>query len=230
MATEYKITITNNSGSQQNYLIFNEPPKINQRVQEDVWANVFVKKATPPRQTTVITISSLFSAVVGSADSKPGTGVSVSCGVPMPVELGTADPSGVLARKGTTYKMFAQDGAPQFRQEPTAAGGIINAFEIQTEPFSAGNAVEGNWLIGLGGDPTGTGLDGPAATFVPQPSKSYQIEPIKKYWVATGDFKKGSMIKVSSVSSEKIAIDFSTRSSRSATIVHAEDGSLNLQA
>ena len=73
-------------------------------------------------------------------------------------------------------------------------------------------------------------MDGPPATFIPHPEKSYQIEPVKKYWVATGDFKRKAMIKVSSVSTQGVLIDFSTQAERSATVVHAEDGTLNLQA
>ena len=53
---------------------------------------------------------------------------------------------------------------------------------------------------------------------------------MKKYWVATGDFKREAMIKVLSVSTHGVLIDFSTRAERSVTVVHAEDGTLNLQA
>ena len=92
------------------------------------------------------------------------------------------------------------------------------------------NVATANYLIGLGGDAGGSGLTGPAATFVPQPGKSYQIEPVKKYWVATGDYEQGSMIKVAYVSDKAVPVDYSTRQQLTANMVHDANGNINLQA
>lgn len=65
---------------------------------------------------------------------------------------------------------------------------------------------------------------------MPQPSKSYQIQPIKKFWIATGDYTKGALIKVASVNTTIVPVDFSTRDSITATVVHGDHGKLTLQA
>lgn len=86
-------------------------------------------------------------------------------------------------------------------------------------------------MIGLGGgDIDGTGLGGAAATFVPEGGKSYQIEPVKKYWISNSNFSSGAMIKVSSVADKACAIDFSVRTLVTATVVHDDNGGITLQA
>ncbi|KAI8718071.1 hypothetical protein NCS52_00885000 [Fusarium sp. LHS14.1] len=229
MAT-YQITIKNNSGSQQNYFIFNEAPKINNAVSSDVWLNVFQRKATAKGQTCVFKFASNYGAVVGSADSDLSAGSSVSVGNPIPVQLGVANDDGTLRNKGTSLQMTVIDGAPQFTENPPTANGAIQAFEIVTDSsFTFAEAKNNNYLIGLGGDLQGTGLSGPAATFVPQPGKSYQIQPVKKFWVATGDYQRGALIKVASVNTTIVPIDFSTRDSVNATVVHNDVGKMTLQ-
>ena len=147
MATEYKIIIENKSGGQKNYVIFNEPPKINAKIDENVWANVFTTHPTPPGQTAEFTISTQYTAVVGTANKTIGEGVRVSCGQPMPVVLGTANSNGDLLAKGTTYSMFVDKGAPQFKQNPLEPSGSINAFEIRTnDTFTREDAVGGMFL------------------------------------------------------------------------------------
>lgn len=143
MAT-YTIQITNKTGAQQNYLIFNEAPLINDRVEDNVWLNVFYKKAVPNSQTISFKLTNKYSAVCGSADAKPGNNVSVSVGAPSPVTLGQADSSGRLSKPGTSYKLTVVDGAPQFTPGPQTPAGKINAFEILTDDsFTYSQAVNG---------------------------------------------------------------------------------------
>ncbi|KAF9766818.1 hypothetical protein IL306_000718 [Fusarium sp. DS 682] len=229
--TTYTINIKNNSGAQQNYFIFNEAPMINSSVDANVWLNVFSRKATAKNQTCVFKFATKYGAVVGSADSDLTTGNSVSVGNPVPVVLGAANDDGTLKNKGTSLKMTVIDGAPQFTDTSPPDNGSIQAFEIVTDnSFTVAEAKNNNYLIGLGGDTQGTGLSGPAATFVPQPGKSYQIQPVKKFWVATGDFQKGALIKVASVGTMIVPVDFSARESVSATVVHNDTGRMVLQA
>ena len=144
MATEYTITIRNQSGAQQNYLIFNETPMINKQVDSNVWLNVFQRRATPPGQVCTFKIRTNYSAVCGSADDKPGAGVSVSVGAPSPVTLGKADPNGSLKTPGTSYMLTVIGGAPQFKTDPITPNGSINAFEIKTDnSFTYQDAVNG---------------------------------------------------------------------------------------
>ena len=59
---------------------------------------------------------------------------------------------------------------------------------------------------------------------------SYQIEPVKKYWVTTSEYKAGSLIKVASVATQKVAVDFSTLGQREAKIVHNPKSHLDIQS
>lgn len=140
MAT-YTITIKNNSGDQQNYFIFNEAPKINNKVNSDVWLNVFQRKATPKNQTCIFKFATTYGAVVGSADVDLTSGNSVSVGAPVPVQLGVANDDGTLKSAGTSFKMTVIDGAPQFTDNAPPANGAIQAFEIITDDsFTAADA------------------------------------------------------------------------------------------
>lgn len=132
--TTYSIHIKNESGEQQNYFIFNDAPKINQKVSSDVWLNVFQCKATPKGQTCEFKFATAYGAVTGSADDpEMKTGVSVSVGAPVPVNLGTANDDGTLASPGTSLKMTVVGGAPQFTDDAPKQNGAIQAFEIITD-------------------------------------------------------------------------------------------------
>jgi hypothetical protein len=64
---------------------------------------------------------------------------------------------------------------------------------------------------------------------VPQGHKSYQIQPVTKYWISTADYSEGSMIKVAAVADKSVLIDYSERTSWKATVKHSKLGALSLQ-
>ncbi|KAJ5970781.1 uncharacterized protein N7479_000699 [Penicillium vulpinum] len=226
----YEITLRNRSGSAQNYVIFNEAPKINDVVSSDIWLNVFQRKMVPNNGAAVFEFSTEYTAVCGAADKAPKNGVTVTVGEPRTVTLGTAENSGKLKTPGSSFLVKIVDGFPVFSEDHIQPGGKINAFEIRTGDIKNSDAVNGNWMIGLGsGGLDGTGLGGPAATFKPQGHKSYQIEPVKKYWISTADYKQGSMIKVAAVADKATLVDFSKRASRSIVLEHGEYGEITPQ-
>jgi hypothetical protein len=128
----YEISIKNDSGSDQNYCIFNDQPLINNVVREDIWMNVFQKKMIPDGGTGLFKITKKFGAVCGYADKTPNNNVSVSVGTPKAVSLGISDDSGNLKTKGTTFTVKIENGTPRFSKDPQTNGGLIGAFEIIT--------------------------------------------------------------------------------------------------
>lgn len=88
----------------------------------------------------------------------------------------------------------------------------------------------GNYLIGLGGTKNGNSIDGPAATFIPEPNVKYQIQPVNTYYLTVGDYTKGSLIDVTKIGGTVLTIDFTAYSSGQVTVVHNDRGQLVIQA
>ena len=80
-------------------------------------------------------------------------------------------------------------------------------------------------MLGLGLSSTG-GNKAPA-TFVPEPRKNYQIQPVQIYCLAFGDYVQGSIIDVSKAKAPK-EIDFYMNLA-DVTVIHDENGNLNIQ-
>lgn len=144
----YEITIKNESGSDQNYVVFNEQPKISEVVGDEVWLNVFKKKMIPDGGVGVFKIAKQFGAVCGYADKKPDNNVTVSVGTPKPVSLGVADDNGKLKTYGTTLLVVIQNGTPRFSKESQNNGGHIGAFEIRTGDIDYAEAQNSRCIHG----------------------------------------------------------------------------------
>jgi len=128
---KYSITVTNNSGNQQKYAIFNKAPVITGRVQPKIWHNVFAVANTPDSSTGKFTMYKQYYAIVGSSEGTPADGVTVNVNGVRPATLGSTADDGT-AIKGTSFNMLVQNEAPQFAKAELAANGYVNAFEIVT--------------------------------------------------------------------------------------------------
>ncbi|KAH7146279.1 hypothetical protein EDB81DRAFT_934207 [Dactylonectria macrodidyma] len=230
MVNKYNIKVINKSGAQQQYALFNKPPIVTGRVQGQIWSNVFAKGNTPKGSSANFTVYNQYYAVVGTSNGAPNVGVEVNVTGDREVQLGTTNPNGT-AVPGTTLQLLVSEDAPQFSDNPLPNGSYPNAFEIQTgNDFTLQQATKGRYVIGLGGSKSGNGVDGPAATFVPEPGVRYQIQPLNTYYLAVGDFSKGSLIDVTKIGSTTVAVDFATSPTDDVVIVHDDHGNLNIQA
>ncbi|KAF4945117.1 hypothetical protein FSARC_14510 [Fusarium sarcochroum] len=214
MANRYTIQVKNQSGVNQAYALFNQIPRVTGRVQDQIWSNVFATGRAPPSATTSFEVYKQYYAVVGTSTGMPQDGVEVDVSGSKEVTLGSLEPTGV-AVPGTTLELIIEDNGPQFGNSPENDEASPRAFEIQTSnDFDASKATsEGSYVIGLGGTRSGNGLDGPLATFVPEPGVRYT---------------EGSMIDVNRVG-RVITVDFSTLPSNSVVIVHDDRGRLLIQ-
>ena len=65
---------------------------------------------------------------------------------------------------------------------------------------------------------------------MPQGHKSYQIQPVTKYWISTADYSEGSMIKVRAVADNAVSIDYSKTTLWNTKVNHDSNGKLVVQA
>lgn len=228
MPNKYQITIKNQSGSAQDYSLFNQKPIINGKVQKDVYSNVFCNFSTAPGDTAEITISTQYKAVVGTHKGS-GDAVKVKVGSTRDISLGVANDDGTV-NNGTTIQFTrADNGAPTFASDPLPSVGFANAFAIKA-PSNAGwtkdDARDGNWVIGLGLDSSEG--SGPSATFTPEPGVTYQIQPSNTFYVVPVMFEKGVVMDVAKIG-ETLPLDFTKISNGRVTVVHGKQGALTQQ-
>ncbi|KXH62589.1 hypothetical protein CNYM01_02792 [Colletotrichum nymphaeae SA-01] len=226
---KYNITVQNQSGSQQKYVLFNKAPVVTGRVQGQIWSNVFATGNTPEGSQTNFTFSGQYSAVVATSQGSPSSGVQVNVSGERDVTLGSKKDDGT-AVPGSTLQLIVAEDAPQFSNNPLLNSAFSNAFEIQTgNDFTFSQAKQENYLIGLGGSRTGNGQGGPLATFVPEPSVRYQIQPLNTYYLTVGSYRKGEFIDPSRIGGSIVAIDFN-RLQSNVVIVHDDRRNLHIQA
>lgn len=254
MPNTYTITVQNNSGATQHYAIFNEPPEVSSTVSSKVWNNALKVANAGPGDSTTFTITSQYFAYVGSSTGVPGQdNVAVNVSNSKAVDIGTADLQG-NAKKGTTLFMDIIEGAPQYPKTLDASG-KPGAFAINTAPgtpdngFTFNNAKDSkclipnplklspflnsnmtlcadNWVIGLGKVVNGKTL--PAATIIPQPNCTYQIQPINKWYITYGSYTSGQVMNVEMAGLNKATVDFTTGSAN-ARVVHSDGGQITTQ-
>ncbi|CAH0022233.1 unnamed protein product [Clonostachys rhizophaga] len=231
MPNTYTITVQNNSGATQHYAIFNEPPEVSSTVSSKVWNNALKVANAGPGDSTTFTITSQYFAYVGSSTGVPGQdNVAVNVSNSKAVDVGTADLQG-NAKKGTTLFMDIIEGAPQYPKTLDASG-KPGAFAINTAPgtpdngFTFNNAKDNNWVIGLGKVVNGKTL--PAATIIPQPNCTYQIQPINKWYITYGSYTSGQVMNVEMAGLNKATVDFTTGSAN-ARVVHSDGGQITTQ-
>ncbi|KAM0554013.1 hypothetical protein ACHAPJ_007088 [Fusarium lateritium] len=228
MANRYTIQVQNQSGIDQEYALFNQPPRVSGRHQDQVWSNVFATGRAPTGSTTSFEVSKQYYAITGTSMGSPQDGVQVEVSSWRPVKLGSSE-SNETSVPGTTLSLAVQDDMPQFSDSPRPDGAYPNAFEIQTgNDFTLRDAKSGGFLIGLGGSQSGNDIDGPLATFLPEPCVEYHIEPSNTYYLTYGRYTKGSMIDVNKVG-RSVTIAFSSLPSNDVVIVHDDYGKLRIQ-
>jgi hypothetical protein len=82
------------------------------------------------------------------------------------------------------------------------------------------------WVIGLGKVINGKTV--PAATIIPQPNCSYQIQPVNKWYIAYGTYRAGQVCNFEMSSLDKATVDFANSSN--ARVIHSPSGQLTTQA
>ncbi|KAK4103805.1 hypothetical protein N658DRAFT_548374 [Parathielavia hyrcaniae] len=222
------ITIRNESGSDLNYSLFNEKPIIHAKMQEQIFSNVFCNVSTAAGQVVEVTINTQYTAVVGTHKGDDET-VRVKVGLSRDITLGVTNNEGYIIPGTTLEFALASNKAPTFSAEPLPPSGLVNTFAIKSpanKGWDKADAKAGNWVIGLGlSSSEGTG---PSATFTPEPSVKYQIQPSKVFYLVAENFEKGVLMDVATIG-EVCAIDFNKQPGPKVTVVHGAQGALAIQ-
>lgn len=142
---EYTIIVQNNSGSNQQYALFQTPPSISiGGVQPKIWTNVFATGLAPDTQSTNFTMYKQYYGVVGQSKGKPGDAVTVTVSGQRPVTLGNTNADGTQV-PGTTLALeivsIGDKQAPTYAQTNSQPSGSVNAFSITTPAFQAQTAM-----------------------------------------------------------------------------------------
>ena len=88
--------------------------------------------------------------------------------------------------------------------------------------------VLGNWSIGVGiADGGGSSFKNPAATFIPQPSVSYNIQPSTKFIVSTSAYDEGSIIDPKKAG-KSITVDCAKNPLGIVSVIHNANGKLSI--
>ncbi|KAM5376905.1 hypothetical protein ACJZ2D_005249 [Fusarium nematophilum] len=206
MVNKCTIKIENRSGSLRSYALSNKAPEVEGSVQGKVWSNVFALASVPNGSSGTFTIFKEYYTMVGSSQGEPGDQVQAS----------------VVGKRAVTLSSRRAGGPVEL---PNSAKD--DAFEIQTGAFDAEQAKKGKYLIGYGIS-NGSEIQGPLATFCPQPNDSYHITPVNTYYVAPARINVGTMIG-DGLADTAAKVDFITLPD-DVTLVHDKFDTLTIQA
>ncbi|PTB34861.1 uncharacterized protein TrAFT101_002297 [Trichoderma asperellum] len=220
MATaEYIVNVLNKSEETQNYLFFNQQPSESQSVGQ-IYTNVWIKSpgVPSPRGQANFDVKVANFAICGTTPKPVDYGVVVATSDYAPVEL-TSN-----TKPGTSPVMAIVDDGPQF-VEPYKTTKKDNSFGITTMPFDPDKYT----TVYCGyGKYNNQNQVVPVAVWRAQPNKIYELTPVVKYYVATGDYSPGTTVDITTLSAVS-EIDFTKAKPGQtiATITHNSNGTFS---
>ncbi|GAB1316071.1 hypothetical protein MFIFM68171_06281 [Madurella fahalii] len=224
MANTYDITILNESGASQSYLLFAVAPQVSGA--GSVFSNIFM--TAPPivsrpdgSSSTTFTIARQFYGICGTSIENLAAGVKVATSDYEPVTLGSNAGTPVA---GTTLN-FTTTGGANFPEPLPTATAPTNAFTIQCDS-SFRLPDPNNSFVGLGGMNM-AGKVVPMATFTATPSTTFNIFPVVKYYIATGTYTPGQIINLQAIGVTQL-VDFTNTTYSSVTYIHNNSGQYTL--
>jgi hypothetical protein len=251
MSTTYDITIINENGKTNSYMLFAEPPNIDSSGKPNVFTNVWM--TTPPivsnksgSSSADFSISTQYYAICGTS-AQMGQGVKIKTTNFEKVTLGST--SGGVKSPGTTLSFTAPGAAVNFPVPSPPASAPVGAYSIVTDDsfatddpgtriqlLSYPSNVQEYWpsrfllahiFIGLGGKDM-TGKVVPVSTIPAVSSSTFTIFPLVKFYISTGSFSEGEIINVRQVGKTQL-VDFTELQTSEITLVHNSDGSYTMQ-
>jgi len=215
MPNQFKVVIINNAGFTQQYLLFNDPPE--QGSLGTVYSNVWAK--TPGVHGDGSKGSFLFNddcfAACGSTQDQSSldqSGMQIDTSDIKPVTLGAG------TQEGTIQQVTLEEGGIGFDPK-TTTGAPAGAFMIKGATFDPAQYP----YFWYGVAKISDGEPKPVLTFSPHPGHDYDIYPVLKFWVSTGDYTDGTTFKISDFG--KVGhIDFTGKEQTIATLTQDSSG------
>jgi len=223
----YTITIKNESGESQDYLLFMKQPKTTGLDSKDVFTNVYITspgvQSGPKHEGHCkFTLHKDFYAVTGTSPSPLDQDVQIETGTSASVTLAAP---GV---PGSQVFMSAPNDSPFWDDTRASTTTAASAFAIKTDDsFQIGN--KNNIYIGMGGkDPNDSTNILPVATFVAHPSATCLVWPHVIYYISTGSYQAGTIIDVATLGNI-LEVNFTGAVKTDVVYVHNANGDYVLQ-
>ncbi|CAN7377978.1 hypothetical protein [Duganella sp. LjRoot269] len=223
MSTTYTINVTNNSGSNQDFFIFQEPAQYSGGATP--YTNALYQEQVAPASggggVMTFEMTQQFYAGAQEQFMTPAIGA-VSGGTT------TCQPVNITPATGTIT-----NNAVNFSIDPIALPAATSldtvqkgAFRIVAPVFVPG--VQGNYNVGLASLPKIPGAPAIMSSFiVAQPNQYVDCQPIMKFYVATGSYTPGTVVNFTSASNVSVVCD-ATDGSTTFQVSYNRDGTWSI--
>jgi len=219
MANVYRIAVSNNSPEPQTMFFFQEPAKY--IGQDEIYTNSLAHVAMSAKPVSgqaqaQFLMELQFYAGIQTQTKPPQVGVAeVSSIVEVPVDLSS---SGNKTTKSLTKMSISDQGALSLSPPVSGTGIEGGAFRIVTPTF---NAVTQSYNAGLAAMANGNIL---LSNFIiADPNKNIDVQPIVKFYVATGSYTAGTVVDFDSVSVTAALCDAS-QGDENFHVIYNQDG------
>ncbi|KAF3186086.1 hypothetical protein TWF788_003554 [Orbilia oligospora] len=203
--SKYQLRIVNKSGSPRRFFFFTAPPVFSGSVAaKDIYTNTWVSVYVANKSAATVTTQLDFYAFCGPKTEVSGkTIIETGSSRDTPAKLGSN------SAKGSSYLTYWDQENQNFRwddqdQPDSAAPGC---YSITTDH---GFTLNDNVTIGLAMMKQGDEFATPVTVIKAQPGMKYDIAPVVKFYVATGDKKYGELFDFVAQSTESGEYDFSS--------------------
>ncbi|KAK6330750.1 hypothetical protein TWF718_002951 [Orbilia javanica] len=202
--SKYQLRITNRSGVPRRFFFFTAPPQFSESASPgDIYTNTWVSVYVANKSAATITTQLDFYAFCGPSALVNGK-TTIDTGSPRE----EAAKLGVGSKPGSSYLTYWDQENRNFRwddkkQTDSAAPGC---YSITTDH---GFTVQDNVMIGMAMMKAGDEFATPVAVVNAQPGMTYNIAPVVKFYVATGERKFGELFDFVAQSTESGEYDFS---------------------
>jgi len=208
MSNLYTINVTNNSGSNQEFFIFQQPaiytggPK--------VYSNSLYQELVAPYSNGGVMqfqMNLQFYAGVQSQSSTPSVG-SVSGGITASQPVNLTPLTGEATNNTTNFSIH-----PLSLSKPTSSSEVqAGAFRIVAPIYTP--ASDGNYNVGMAAQGTVPGAPAILSNFiVANPNQFVDCQPVLQFYVATGSYSAGQVVNFSSASVGSALCDATTGAS-----------------
>ncbi|KAK6502537.1 hypothetical protein TWF506_003117 [Arthrobotrys conoides] len=203
--SKYQLRIVNRSGVPRRFFFFTAPPKFSETVQPgDIYTNTWVSVFVANNTAATINTQLDFYAFCGPKAEINGK-TTITTGSPREdiAKLGTK------VTKGSSYLTLWDKENQNFRwaDGKQADSADPGCYSITTDH---GFTVNDKVTIGLAMMKAGDEFATPVAVLNAQPGMKYNIAPVVKFYVATGDKKYGELFDFVQQSTESGEYDFSS--------------------
>lgn len=214
MAT-YSIRVLNNSGFVKNYVIFMEPPIVNNKgANPQVYTNAWVTfQGVQPGSVDVVNYTDETSALWATATTQVAPGTTVDQYGTIPVNTATQD-----------SVTFVGDSDATGFTNLVHGGAMTGSYEIIANADFESSA---GYLFGLARPGNIPGIPSPVATFLAEPNGTFNVTPVEKFYIAEGVYTPGSIIDVSTVSTVYCPIDFTGKAQVAAVVTQGSNGAFS---